>query len=70
MCEFGVNEITMSDSITENSLSENCRQTVKVIINNAVEAARIKISEVAVQKVLHIHPFYYISRIDWIPSAV
>jgi hypothetical protein len=64
VCEFGVDEIVMSDSKIESSSSENYRQTVKVVIDNTIEAARNKICEVAIQKVLHIHTFHYISRND------
>jgi hypothetical protein len=68
--EFGVEEIVTGDSKIESTSSESCRQSVKVVIDKRIEAARNKICEVAIQKVLHIYPFYYISRINWIPSGV
>lgn len=63
---FGVDEIVTSDNEIESSSTENNRQTVKVIIDNTIEAARNKICEVAIQKVKHVHSLCYISRIYWI----
>ncbi|KDR23281.1 Unc-13-like protein D [Zootermopsis nevadensis] len=49
---FGVDEIDTSDNEIESSSTENNRQTVKVIIDNTIEAARNKICEVAIQKMM------------------
>jgi len=51
LCTFGVDKIITTDNETTCSTSENCRHTLKAVIDNTIESARNKIREAAVQKV-------------------